>query len=97
MHYYSVDHDSRSIVGDMRNAPPIYFMTGEYDGACHPAMSKKASEAISNSTFLEMKHIGHFPMCENPPLFKRYLDPVLQNILAGKKDVSAFKWPDVSV
>ena len=60
-------------------------------------MSKKASEAIANSTFLEMKHIGHFPMCENPPLFKRYLDPVLANIVAGNRDVSGFVWPEIAV
>jgi pimeloyl-ACP methyl ester carboxylesterase len=97
VHYYSVDHDSRAIVDSMKDTPPIYFMTGEYDGACHPAMSQKASEAIANSTFLEMKHIGHFPMCENPPLFKRYLDPVLDNILAGNSDVAKFAWPEIKV
>jgi pimeloyl-ACP methyl ester carboxylesterase len=97
VHYYSVDHDSRAIVGEMKNTPPIYFMTGEYDGACHPAMSKKASEAIGNSAFVEMKHIGHFPMCENPPLFKRYLDPVLKHILSGNRDASHFQWPEVAV
>ncbi len=61
VYYYSVDHDSRGIVASMTDTPPIYFMTGEYDGACHPAMSKAASEAIANSAFLEMKHIGPFP------------------------------------
>ncbi len=40
VYYYSVDHDSRGIVASMTDTPPIYFMTGEYDGACHPAMSK---------------------------------------------------------
>jgi hypothetical protein len=32
-----------------------------------------------------MKDLGHFPMCENPKLFKNYLLPVLKEIIARKK------------
>ena len=30
-----------------------------------------------------MDELGHFPMSENPAQFRRYLLPVLQNILAS--------------
>jgi hypothetical protein len=30
-----------------------------------------------------MEEIGHFPMCENPVQFKKYLMPVLGRILRG--------------
>jgi pimeloyl-ACP methyl ester carboxylesterase len=97
VYYYSIDHDCRGFVASMTDNPPIYFMTGEYDGACHPSMSKAASDAIANSAFLEMKHIGHFPMCENPPLFKKYLMPVLQQVLSGAKNAKGFRWPAINV
>jgi hypothetical protein len=31
-----------------------------------------------------MEGIGHFPMAENYPLFRRYLLPILRDILQGE-------------
>jgi pimeloyl-ACP methyl ester carboxylesterase len=95
VYFYSVDHDSRAYAAQMVNTPPIYFMTGEYDGACSPEMSKRAADTVHNSAYVQMKAIGHFPMCENAPLFSRYLDPVLTHILNGDKVARGFEWPEV--
>lgn len=84
-------------VSEMINTPPIYFLTGEYDGACPPKMSKEAADAISNSACIEMKGIGHFPMCENAPLFRRYLDPILRHIVSGNDIARGFRWPTIHV
>ena len=35
-----------------------------------------------------MKGIGHFPMCENPEVFKKYLMPVLDRLLEYARDRS---------
>jgi hypothetical protein len=31
-----------------------------------------------------MKSVGHFPMSENPAVFKRYLKPVLERIASAE-------------
>ena len=33
-----------------------------------------------------MKGIGHFPMCENPEVFKKYLMPVLDRLVDYARD-----------
>jgi pimeloyl-ACP methyl ester carboxylesterase len=93
--FYSDDHDYRPFMAEMTNTPPMYFMTGEYDGACKPWMSKATADQLPNATFLEMKDIGHFPMCENHLKFKEYLTPVLDHILSGANTVDGFSWPHV--
>ena len=93
VHFYSVDHDYRPFTAQMTDTPPMYFMTGEYDAACKPHMSEAAADAINNATFIEMIGIGHFPMCENPEAFARYLMPVLDHIRGGERSVEGFEWP----
>jgi len=96
VHFYSNDHDYREQLAEMQNTPPMYFMGGDYDAACKPAMSKATADQIANAVFVEMKDMGHFPMSENPDLFRRYLDPVLDHIVSGARSVTAFAWPSVS-
>ena len=31
-----------------------------------------------------MKGVGHFPMCENPAVFRRYLMPILESIRSAR-------------
>jgi pimeloyl-ACP methyl ester carboxylesterase len=80
LYFYSVDHDfrgqSEKITGDV----PIYFMTGEYDFACTPEMTADTGKKVKGSETIIMKEIGHFPMSENPVVFKKYLSPVLDKI-----------------
>ncbi len=61
-------------------------MTGEYDFACTPEMTEKTAEQVKGSETIIMEGIGHFPMCKNPELYKEYLMPVLENILAAERE-----------
>jgi pimeloyl-ACP methyl ester carboxylesterase len=81
LYFYSVDHDFREIAEHLPGDIPIYFMTGVYDFACTPEMTEKTAKKVKNSECIIMEEIGHFPMCENPVTFKKYLMPVLAKIL----------------
>lgn len=80
LYFYRIDHDFRQLCSKISGKVPIYFMTGEYDFACTPEMTVNTAKKIKNSEFIIMEKIGHFPMCENPNLFKSYLMPVLEKI-----------------
>jgi pimeloyl-ACP methyl ester carboxylesterase len=83
LYFYSVDHDFREIAGRISGKVPIYFMTGVYDFACTPEMTEKTAARVKGSQCVIMEEIGHFPMCENPVVFKKYLMPILGSILRG--------------
>ena len=80
LYFYSIDHDFRNTVGKISGKVPIYFMTGAYDFACTPEMSSETAKKVKNSETIIMEEIGHFQMCENPVVFKKYLMPVLAKI-----------------
>lgn len=80
LYFYSVDHDFRNLVDRLSGRVPMYFMTGVYDFACTPEMTEQTSRKVKGSECIIMEEIGHFPMCENPVTFKRYLMPVLAKI-----------------
>jgi pimeloyl-ACP methyl ester carboxylesterase len=61
----------------------VYLLTGEYDWGNSPDQTKILAQQIKGSKFTEMKGLGHFPMTENYPLFKKYLRPVLAEIVAN--------------
>ena len=56
------------------------MLTGEYDYLTTPEDGKRTASQIKGAQFIEMKEIGHFPMSENYPVFKRYLQQALQMI-----------------
>jgi pimeloyl-ACP methyl ester carboxylesterase len=60
----------------------VYLMTGEYDWGNSPDQTRLLAAQIKGSKFVEMKGLGHFPMAENYPVFKKYLMPVLDEIAA---------------
>ena len=62
---------------------PVYFLTGEYDFATSPDMTRELAAQIKGAKFTEMKDNGHFPMSENPVKFLEYLKPIL-NEIAGR-------------
>jgi pimeloyl-ACP methyl ester carboxylesterase len=80
LYFYSVDHDFRELCDKISGKVPIYFMTGVYDFACTPEMTEQTAKKVKGSECIIMKDIGHFPMCENPVTFKKYLMPVLDKI-----------------
>lgn len=81
--YYLVEHDvshTAHLIDTSKVA--VHILNGEYDYSASPADGRALAEAIPGATFTEMKGIGHFPMSENPEVFKRYLLPVLDQIAA---------------
>jgi pimeloyl-ACP methyl ester carboxylesterase len=81
LYFYSVDHDFRQRCGEITGNVPLYLMTGEYDFACTPDMTEQTGRKVKGAETIIMEGIGHFPMCENPVTFKKYLMPVLAKIL----------------
>ena len=80
----NVDHDFRDLCGKLNGTVPSYFMTGVYDFACTPEMTEQTAKKVKNSECIIMEEIDHFPMCENPMTFKRYLMPVLAKVLQNR-------------
>jgi pimeloyl-ACP methyl ester carboxylesterase len=81
--FYRVDGDFRDRVGEIDTTRcPLYLLTGEYDFSCTPDDTRATAEKIPGARFTVMREIGHFPMSENPAQFRKYLAPVLEEILA---------------
>lgn len=65
--------------GNLPNIPvPTLLIAGEHDRNAPPAVMKKMADSIPNSTFLQMKGIGHLQNLEGPDDF----DGLLLNFLA---------------
>ena len=83
LHFYREDSDYRDRSPKINTRLcPLYLLTGEYDFSCTPEDTKRTARSIPGSEVTIMESLGHFPMSENPLLFRRYLLPVLQKILA---------------
>jgi pimeloyl-ACP methyl ester carboxylesterase len=81
LHFYSVDHDLRGKLDQIDGERcPVVMLTGDYDYLTTPEDGQRTAEQIKGGEFIEMKGIGHFPMSENYPLFKEYLQQALQRI-----------------
>jgi pimeloyl-ACP methyl ester carboxylesterase len=89
LYFYSVDHDFRELCDKISGNVPMYLMTGVYDFACTPQMTEETGKKIKGSETIIMEEIGHFPMCENPVTFKKYLMPVLEEIQAAAREPAA--------
>jgi len=63
---------------------PVYLLVGEYDYSCTPEDTKQTGAKILGAEVTIMKEMGHFPMSENPTLFRRYILPVLEKIRGQK-------------
>jgi pimeloyl-ACP methyl ester carboxylesterase len=83
VHFYSNDWDARADLPRIDTAKcRVALLTGAYDYSCTPAMSQDVADAIPGSRFTVMDGIGHFPMVENYPLFRRCLLPALDFMAA---------------
>lgn len=84
LHFYSEDFDVREEIGDIdTEACGVHLLTGEYDFSATPSDTRAVAEQIEGASFEVMEEMGHFPMVENPELFRSYLEPVLEAVLAG--------------
>ncbi|MDD9906595.1 MAG: alpha/beta hydrolase [Rhodospirillaceae bacterium] len=83
--YYFKHGDLRNGLADgLRDSPcPLYLLNGEYDPSATPEMGREVAELANAAHFEVMKGMGHFPMSENPALFRQYLLPVLDKILSA--------------
>jgi len=64
----------------MSSPAGVYLLTGEYDWAATPAMSRELAETIPGASYRTMDGLGHFPMSEDPKRFLEYIRPVLDEI-----------------
>lgn len=79
--YYLEDFDLRECACDIDTGRVgVHILSGEYDCSGTAELGEAAHKAIKGSTWCEMKNLGHFPMSENPALFKEYLLPILDRI-----------------
>ncbi|MBI5506311.1 MAG: alpha/beta fold hydrolase [Deltaproteobacteria bacterium] len=82
LYYHGVDHDLREELGRIDTSKvAVYMLTGEYDANTTPELSQATAAQIAGARFTKMDGLGHFPMSENPELFRRYLLPVLAKIV----------------
>jgi pimeloyl-ACP methyl ester carboxylesterase len=81
LYFYRVEGDFRDRVHriDTRRCP-VYLLTGEYDYSCTPEDTRRTAARIPGAKVTIMERLGHFPMSENPTLFRRYILPVLEEI-----------------
>jgi len=81
LNFYRADSDYRERVSriDVHKCP-VYLMTGEYDFSCTPEDTIRTAKKIGIEAVI-MKNLGHFPMSENPNQFRKYLMPILTEII----------------
>lgn len=58
---------------------PLWIFSGEYDYSATTEMSREAAEKLGGQ-LVEMRGSGHFPMAEDPVVFRSHLAPVLDKI-----------------
>lgn len=81
--FYQIEGDIRDRIGKIDTSKcPLYMLTGEYDYSASPADTEMAAERIEGAKVTIMEGLGHFPMSEDPVVFRRYLLPVLDEIRA---------------
>ena len=85
LYFYWIDghFDDRSEQIDTRRCP-VYLLSGEYDSSCTPERTQATASRIKGAKMTIMEGMGHFPMSENPQLFRSYILPVLQEIREEK-------------
>jgi len=84
LHFYTVDGDLQDRLHRIDTGKcPLYLLTGEYDYSCKPEYTLEIGKVVPGAKITIMKGLGHFPMSENPPLFRSFILPVLEEI-AGK-------------
>ena len=81
LYFYWVDghFDDRSVQIDTTRCP-VYLLSGEYDSSCTQERTRDTAKRIQGSKAVVMEGMGHFPMSENPALFREHILPVLKEI-----------------
>lgn len=85
LYFYKIDGDIREQVSGIDTTRcPLYLLTGEYDYSCPPEDTLAVAQRIAGAQATIMPGLGHFPMSENPEVFRHHLLPVLDAIAAGR-------------
>ena len=92
LRFYSLEWDAHSVAPLVDTGEcPLYLLTGSYDYSASPESTKRLADLIPGARLQVMSNLGHFPMTENPDLFRSYLVPVLTEletaIPAGRKEL----------
>ena len=83
VHYYSVGRDAREDIKRIDTMVcKVSLLTGEFDYSCTPDMTREVAKAIPGSRMVIMQGMGHFPMIENYPAFRKFLLPELDFMAA---------------
>lgn len=83
-YFYSEDFPAIG-AGLGRSRCPLWVFNGEYDYSATAEMSRQAAEKLGG-TYVDMPRFGHFPMSEDPVVFRSYLVPVLDEIERSTTD-----------
>jgi pimeloyl-ACP methyl ester carboxylesterase len=82
--FYSDEFDGAAVAGKINpKLTPVALLSGDYDYSATPADGRKLADLIPGSFFKVMPGLGHFPMCENPNLFRGYLSESLDHVTAA--------------
>lgn len=80
--FYSDEFDGAVIAAKIdAETTPVALLSGDYDYSATPADGRTLAGLIPGAYFEEMRGLGHFPMCENPDLFREYLLSALDHVL----------------
>lgn len=84
--FYSDEFDGAVVAGKIdAKRTPVALLSGDYDYSATPADGRQLANLIPGSFFKVMPGLGHFPMCENPNLFRGYLSQSLDHVTAAGK------------
>jgi pimeloyl-ACP methyl ester carboxylesterase len=84
VNYYAVEHDVSETARTIDTERiPVYIYGGDYDWSATPEVCAELAKEIPGSKYIRLNGFGHFPMAEDPELFKRELLPVLDAIKAA--------------
>jgi pimeloyl-ACP methyl ester carboxylesterase len=85
LYFYREDSDFRDRTPLIDTTKcPLYLLTGEYDYSCTPEDTERTAASIPGAKAVIMKEQGHFPMSENPEMFRQYILLVLDEIRANR-------------
>ncbi|MGR9090172.1 MAG: alpha/beta fold hydrolase [Gammaproteobacteria bacterium] len=83
LNYYGIEHDLRETAQNIDTAKcMLYVLSGDYDWSAYPEAAQELANKVPGATYTLMEGMGHFPMSEDPVNFKRYITPVLDDIVA---------------
>jgi len=81
LHFYIDEWDGAKVASEIDTSKcPVYLFSGEYDYSAPPRSTSRLADRISGAKFSLLEGLGHFPMIENPNLFRFHLLPVLEEL-----------------